>query len=68
MIMVKILILDDYKLFRQGLVIVLKSSIHQVIEAVNGAALLILQAVNAPILLLRTCVYLLKLVGRSLRS
>ena len=36
--MAKILILDDYELFRQGLVIVQDSASHQVIEALDGAA------------------------------
>ena len=34
----KILILDDFELFHQGLVIVLESARHQVIESVDGAA------------------------------
>jgi CheY-like chemotaxis protein len=34
----KILILDDFELFHQGLVIVLESARHQVIESVLGAA------------------------------
>ena len=34
----KILILDDFQLFHQGLVIVLESASHQVIESVDGAA------------------------------
>ena len=40
MIMAKILILDDNEFFRQGLVIVLGSAIHQVIAAVDGAAVI----------------------------
>lgn len=36
--MANILIVDDYALFRQGLVIVLESAGHQVIEAIDGAA------------------------------
>ena len=38
--MAKILILDDNEFFRQGLVIVLGSAIHQVIAAVDGAAVI----------------------------
>ena len=34
----KILILDDFELFHQGLVIVLESVRHQVIESVDGVA------------------------------
>ncbi len=36
--MAKILILDDYEILRQGLVIVQESASHQVIKAVDGAA------------------------------
>ena len=36
----KILILDDFELFHQGLVIVLESARHQVIESVDGAAVI----------------------------
>ena len=34
----KILILDDFELFHQGLVIVLESSSHLVIDSADGAA------------------------------
>ena len=34
----KILILDDFELFHQGLVIVLENVRHQVIESVDGVA------------------------------